>query len=82
MLRAAKHLDLNVCVLRGAGLLLARLREQRLCRYDDLLAGLAVLGTDADVVFLPAVHFLFLLGRLEYHPKTDSFEYLEPGRGL
>jgi hypothetical protein len=38
----------------------------------------ADLGEDADVVFMPTIHFLFLLGRVEYHPQTDSFEYLQP----
>ena len=29
-------------------------------------------------MFLPTVHFLFLLGRVSYHPQTDAFEYLQP----
>lgn len=79
MLRAAKHLNLNVCVLRAASRLLSRLQADRLYRYEDLRAGLADLGPDADVLFLPTVHFLFLMGRVDYHPQTDSFEYLRPG---
>jgi len=35
-------------------------------------------GDDADVVVAPALNFLYLLGRIEYHVKSDTFEYLEP----
>jgi hypothetical protein len=43
-----------------------------------LQASLTDLGEDAEVVFLPTVNFLYLVGRVEYHPQTDSFEYLQP----
>jgi hypothetical protein len=81
MIRPAKHLDLNTCVLRAASLLLARLQRERLCRFDDLRQTLAALGQDGDYVFLPTVHFLYLLGRIQYHAQTDSFEYLQPQPG-
>ncbi len=78
MIRPAKHLNLNTCVLRVASKLLARLQRERICRFNELRDSLSALGEDADVVFLPTVHFLYLLGRVEYHPQTDSFEYLQP----
>ncbi len=34
-------------------------------------------GDDADIVLLPALNLLFLVGRLDYHAKNDAFEYLE-----
>ena len=78
MIRPAKHLNLNTCVLRVASRLLARLQRERICRFNDLRDSVSDLGEDADTVFLPTVHFLYLLGRVEYHPQTDSFEYLQP----
>ena len=78
MIRPAKHLNLNTCVLRVASRLLARLQRERICRFNDLRDTLSDLGEDADVVFLPTIHFLYLLGRVDYHPQTDSFEYLQP----
>ncbi len=78
MIRPAKHLNLDTCVLRAAAVLLSRLREERLCGFSDLRASLGAFGEDADPVFMPTLHFLFLLGRIDYHPQTDSFEYLEP----
>lgn len=78
MIRPAKHLNLDTCVLRAAAVLLSRLRDERLCRFSDLRASLEPFGEDAEPIFIPTVHFLFLLGRIDYHPQTDSFEYLEP----
>ena len=78
MIRPAKHLDLNTCVLRAASILLSKLQSARVCTYADLRASLSVIGEDADVNFAHAVHLLFLLGRVEYHPQTDSLEYLQP----
>lgn len=78
MIRPAKHLNLDTCVLRAAATLLVRLREERICRFSDLRTSLDPFGEDAEPVFMPTLHFLFLLGRIDYHPQTDSFEYLEP----
>lgn len=78
MIRPAKHLNLNTCVLRAASTILTKLMEERICGFNELRHSLDPLGPDAEVIFMPTVNFLYLLGRLEYHPQTDSFEYLEP----
>lgn len=78
MITPQKHLNLNVCVLRIAAYLLERLRIQRIERFPVLLESVkATLGADAEVQFMPAVNLLFVLGRLAYHPHTDTFEYVE-----
>lgn len=82
MIRAAKHLNLDACVIHASARLLSILQAKRVCRYDELRATLKDLSTDADVLFLPTVHFLFLLGRVNYHAQTDSFEYLQPVSGV
>ncbi|WP_375791371.1 ABC-three component system middle component 8 [Bradyrhizobium sp. vgs-9] len=33
------------------------------------------IGDDGEAVIAPAISFLFLIGRLEYHSKNDTFEY-------
>ena len=78
MIRPAKHLDLNSCVLRTASILLSNLQSVRVCTYVDLRASLAAIGEDADITFVHAVHLLFLLGRVDYHLQTDSLEYMQP----
>jgi len=32
-------------------------------------------GTDGEQVFLLALNFLYLLGKVEYHIKNDTIEY-------
>ena len=31
-----------------------------------------------DVLFLPALNFLYLMGLIDYRPKTDAVEYVGP----
>ncbi|WP_337998596.1 ABC-three component system middle component 8 [Hahella chejuensis] len=54
---------------------LVRLKDLRIANYSDLLsyAKKSVIG--GDVLFLPALNFLFLMGLIEYRQKTDSIEY-------
>lgn len=77
MIQPAKHLNLDTCVLRAAAILLLKLRKERICRFPELCDALEIFGEDTEPVFMPTLHFLFLLGRIDYHPQTDSFEYLE-----
>jgi hypothetical protein len=69
-------------VVAIALVLLGRLKSRRLEEYDALrkYARKAVAG--GDVLFLPALNFLFLLGLVEYRPKTDSLEYAGPNEAV
>jgi hypothetical protein len=59
-------------------LLLARLRARRLDDYDNLRKYIKSVVTGGDVLFLPALNFLFILGLVDYRPKTDAVEYVGP----
>jgi hypothetical protein len=76
MLRPTKHSHPDRTVINVSLLLLARLKARRVDEYDELrkLAKKRVLG--GDVLFLPALNFLYLMGLIEYRPKTDSVEYV------
>lgn len=76
MLRPSKHAHPDRTVINAALLLLNRLRDQRLCDYDALRSFIRKGVVGGDVLFLPALNFLFLLGLIEYHPKTDAIEYV------
>lgn len=80
MIQPTKHLDLNTCVVRASALMLKKLKIKRICRYEELKQSLNDFEDHADYAFLPAVHLLYLLGRIEYHPQTDSLEYLNPSK--
>lgn len=64
---------MNVAVL-----LFLRLKAKRIGQYEDLRQYIKKAVSGGEVLFLPALDFLFLLGLIRYLPKTDSIEYLEP----
>jgi hypothetical protein len=35
-----------------------------------------------DVLFLPALNFLYLMGLIDYRPKTDAVEYVGPNEAI
>jgi hypothetical protein len=78
MLRPTKHSHPDRTVINVSLLLLARLRERRVDEYDVLrkYAKKSVIG--GDVLFLPALNFLYLMGLIDYRPKTDAVEYVGP----
>ncbi|MDD5154062.1 MAG: hypothetical protein PHR03_05295 [Desulfovibrionales bacterium] len=82
MLRPTKHSHPDRTVINLSLLLLARLKTRRLDDYDSLrkYAKKAVAG--GDVLFLPALNFLYLLGLIEYRPKTDAMEYVGPNEAF
>lgn len=78
MLRPTKHSHPDRTVINVSLLLLARLKARRVDEYDVLrkFAKKSVVG--GDVLFLPALNFLYLMGLIEYRPKTDAVEYVGP----
>lgn len=82
MLRPSKHSHPDRTVIYVAMLLVARLKTRRVEEYDNLLKYVAKAVVGGDFLFLPALNFLFLLGLIEYRPKTDAFEYIGPHETL
>ena len=76
MLRPSKHAHPDRTVIAAALVALQRLRAQRVCDYDALFNFVRKAIKGGDVLFLPAVNFLFLMGLVDYHVKTDAFEYV------
>lgn len=81
MLKPHKHLKLNTSLLHLGAVALAHLQRYRSVSYQQLYSHLERrAGQDSEdirVMFGPTVSFLYLLGKVQYHPKSDSFEYLE-----
>jgi len=79
MLTPSKHLDLQKSPLRIASEVLAELKRRRVMKYEAVTRLISKRAEDeGDAIVAPALSFLFLLGRIEYHSINDSFEY----RGL
>lgn len=82
MLRPTKHSHPDRTVINVSLLLLARLKALRVDEYDILRKYAKKLVVGGDVLFLPALNFLYLMGLIDYHPKTDSVEYVGPNETL
>jgi hypothetical protein len=81
MLKPTKHLNPDKSVLHTAARILRLLSRYRIQPYDELYDRLhKQAGDDLREVFLPALGFLFLLGKVEYYEKTDSFEFVGANR--
>jgi hypothetical protein len=77
MIEPTKHLDLDLSVFRISALILKELMRKRIVKYNELKEKLVKrTSVDVTLMMLPALNLLFLLGRVEYHAKTDSFEYI------
>ena len=77
VLRARKHLNPDTCTLRVMSLILAEILRRRTVKIDSLRSLVERRGgEDAVLAFLPALQVLFLLGKVEFHPKTDTIEFL------
>lgn len=78
MLTPAKHLDLERSTLRVSSEILAELKRRRIMDYSSIVKLVKRrTGDDGDAVVAPAISFLYLIGRLEYHTKNDTFEYVQ-----
>ncbi len=75
MLRPTKHSHPDRTVINVSLLLLGHLKKYRIEDYDKLRRNIRKQVVGGDVLFLPALSFLYLLGLVEYRPKTDAIEY-------
>ena len=82
MLRPTKHSHPDRTVINVSLLLLARFKICRVDEYDSLRLFAKKRVAGGDVLFLPALNFLYLMGLIEYRPKTDAIEYVGPNEAV
>ena len=70
-----KHSHPDKTTIAVSMLILKRLKMKRIEQYDKLLEYLQTKDSESKALFLSAVNFLYLMGLISYHKKTDSFEY-------
>ena len=78
MLKLTKHNHPDRTVISIAALMIEHMRKNRICQYDALRTHIKKVLShleNVDALFLPAINFMFVLGLVEYRPKTDSFEF-------
>lgn len=82
MLRPTKHSHPDRTVINVALLLLTRLKDRRIDEYSVLRKYAKKAVSGGDVLFLPALNFLYLMGLIDYRPKTDAVEYVGPNEAV
>lgn len=77
MITPHKYLDLNLSVLNLGGLILKLIKDQGAIKYDELLNQIIMdRGSNAKDVFLPALSFLYLMGKIDYKHDIDAIVYI------
>ena len=82
MLRPTKHSHPDRTVINVSLRLLVLLRARRVADYDALRNYVKKSVVGGDVLFLPALNFLYLMGLVDYRPKTDAVEYVGPNEAI
>ncbi len=82
MLRPSKHAHPDRTVIHVAMLVIARLKRRRVEEYSVLKDFVKKHVKGGDVLFLPALGLLYLLGLVDYRPKTDALEYVGPNEAF
>ena len=73
-----KFIDFNSCTLKIGAEILKILLENKKIKYPVLYEKFKeIYKEDADYIFLPALNFLYLLGKVEYKVKRDLLELIE-----
>lgn len=77
MLKPTKFLNLNNCIINISSEIVKILIEEKKVPYNTLYSRLKkVFDENIDYNFLPALDFLFLLGKINYSPENDCLELI------
>jgi len=81
MIRPTKYLDLNTCIVRIAAIVLSELQLSHMIPLSELATIVrSRAGDGARFNFLPALSFLFLVGKLDYDDNSDTILFLDKKR--
>lgn len=75
-----KHSNPDQTIIGVAALLLKTLSKSGVEKYDDLEELIDSKIEGGKYLFLPALNLLYLLGAVDYHKKSDVFEYVGAAR--
>lgn len=79
MLRPTKHSHPDQTVIHATYLILKKVKASRVVDYEQLFTWICrKIPKGGDLLFVPALNLLFLLGLIEYRAKRDFFEYVGP----
>lgn len=72
-----KFMDLNLCMLKIGAEILKILLDKNKIKYSQLYTKFEEkYKENTEYIFIPALNFLFLLGKIKYKIKTDIIELI------
>ena len=78
MITPHKYLDLNISLLNLGGMILNIIKDKGSVKYDDLLNKIILAsGSNAKDIFIPALSFLYILGKIEYQKEIDTIIFIK-----
>lgn len=73
-----KFMNFNNCMLKVGAEIIKILLENKKIKYPVLYAKFKeIYKEDTDYIFLPALNFLYLLGKIDYKIKKDMVELIK-----
>jgi hypothetical protein len=76
MLRPTKYMNMDISLTSISCEVLKIFKKNKAITYTELFNKIIQKkGIEAKKVILPALSFLYLLGKVEYYQKTDIVEY-------
>lgn len=80
MIKPSKHSNPDQTIIGISALLLKRLSKTGVEKYDKLEELVESKVEGGKYLFLPSLNLLYLLGVVDYHKKSDTFEYIGASR--
>lgn len=78
MLKPNKYMNFPLSVISISSDILMILSKNNTIKYDELVSRVITgKGKKAKEMVLPALNFLYLIGKVEYHNKIDSLEFIQ-----
>jgi len=78
MLKPNKYMNFPLSVISISSDILLILSKNNTIKYDELVSRVITgKGEKAKEMVLPALNFLYLIGKVEYHNKIDSLEFIQ-----
>ena len=75
MIKPNKYTNIDLSVINIGGVILKPLASCPIQKYNELEdAVVSSYGSSAKVVFLNALSFLYLLGKINYQPSADAIQ--------
>ena len=77
MIKPTKYTNINLSVIGLSTEILKLFKDDNVQKYDQILGKIIYRkGKQSRENFLLALSFLYLMGKVKYHPKEDVFEFL------